>query len=236
MKLKVYICQVQRRGRQSRAHRYEQYCSIARALDVIGDRWSLLLIRELLFTPKRYVDLLDGLTGVSTNLLAARLRRMEQRGVVRKRQLPPPAGSVVYELTERGRLLEPVLYALSRFGVHYLGLPPKGLTLDADAWLYGMRVAFNPPAAAGVDEVYEFHIDGVPAQVQVRDGKFEIRPGTDKDPAVVVNSTAGVLVALAAGRLSADQAQKAGSLGLRGSRAAFSRFVAMFSMPAADKS
>lgn len=222
------------RTRQGHTHRYEQYCSIARALDVIGDRWSLLVIRELMFTPKRYGDLLSGLTGVSSNLLAARLRRLEQRGVVQKRKLPPPAGSTVYELTERGRLLESVLYALSRFGVHYLGPPPKNLALDAEAWLYGMRVAFNPSAAAGVDETYEFRIDGALSQVRVHDGRFDAAPGPAADPAVVVTALPGILVALVAGRLSPAQAEKAGTLGLQGSRAAFSRFVSMFAMPAPE--
>ncbi len=219
---------------RQRPHRYRQYCSIARALGVIGDRWSLLLVRELIFSAKRYSDLLAVLTGVSTNLLAARLKRLERQGVVRKSRLPPPAASVVYELTERGRLLEAALYALSRFGLHYLGPPPKGVSLDAESWLYGMRVAFNPAAAARVRETYEFRIDGQTMHVRVRNARFEARLGAAQGPAVVVEAPTDVLLGVVSRRLTPARALKKGALRIRGSRAAFSRFIAMFAMPGPD--
>src|SRR5918996_4677686 len=100
--------------------RYDQYCALARALDVVGERWTLLLVRELLLGPRRYTDLLGGLPGIGTNLLADRLRYLEQVGLVRRRVLPPPAGSTVYELTELGRELEPTVFALGRWGAHFL--------------------------------------------------------------------------------------------------------------------
>lgn len=217
---------------RQRTHRYRQYCSIASALRVIGDRWSLLLVRELLFAPKRYSDLLASLTGVSTNLLAARLRRLERQGVVQRVRLPPPAASAVYQLTERGRLLEPALYALSRFGVHYLGPPPRNLSLDAEAWLYGMRVAFNPAAARGLRETYEFRVEGRAMHVSVRNARFEARAGPARQPAVAVEAPTGILLALVTRRLTLARALKKGALGIRGSRAAFARFVTLFEMPA----
>src|SRR5262245_63048394 len=105
---------------------YRQYCAVARGLDVVGERWTLLIVRDLLVGPKRYTDLLDGLPGIGTNLLAARLRELEQGGVVRRTVLPPPAGSTVYELTEVGRALEPVVMALGRWGVRFLDNPREG--------------------------------------------------------------------------------------------------------------
>lgn len=91
---------------------YDQYCLLARALDVVGERWTLLVVRELLIGPKRYTDLLDGLPGIATNLLSARLKQMEARGLIQRRRLPAPAASTVYELTELGRGLEPTMAAL----------------------------------------------------------------------------------------------------------------------------
>src|SRR4051812_20041495 len=103
------------------ARSYSQYCAVAGTLDVVGERWSMLVVRELLDGPKRYVDLLAGLTGVSTDMLAARLRTLEQAGVITRRTLPPPAASKVYELTPLGQELRPVLTELARWGLRLLG-------------------------------------------------------------------------------------------------------------------
>src|SRR5262245_13199941 len=100
---------------------YGQYCGLAKALDLVGERWALLVVRELLLGPKRFTDLLDGLPGVSTNVLATRLRGLERAGVVERNVLPPPAASSVYELTAYGRALEPAVAALGRWGAVSLG-------------------------------------------------------------------------------------------------------------------
>ena len=106
------------------AKRYDQYCPIAHALDLVGERWSLLVIRELVHGPLRYTDIHERLHGCSTNILAARLKDLEAGGIVRRRHLPPPAASTVYELTECGVALRPVLRALAWWGVETLGPPP----------------------------------------------------------------------------------------------------------------
>src|SRR5881398_167543 len=100
---------------------YRQSCGIARALDLVGERWALLVVRELVLGPKRFTDLRHGLPGIGTNILAGRLRELERAGVIRRRTLPPPAASAVYELTEYGRDLEPVMLALGRWGARTLG-------------------------------------------------------------------------------------------------------------------
>src|SRR5436190_3927990 len=106
--------------------KFDQYCPMAHALSLVGERWSLLTARELLQGRKRYTDLLNGLPGIGTNILAARLRELEDCGVVQKRRLPPHAASTVYELTEYGSGLSEALYALARWGARTLGPPGPG--------------------------------------------------------------------------------------------------------------
>jgi DNA-binding HxlR family transcriptional regulator len=105
------------------AKKYDQYCPVAHALDVVGDRWALLVVRELMQGPKRYTDLAEGLPGIGTNILAARLRDLEAAGVVTKKTLPPPAASRVYELTAYGQELKPVMRELALWGARSLGPP-----------------------------------------------------------------------------------------------------------------
>jgi DNA-binding HxlR family transcriptional regulator len=148
------------------AKRYDQYCPIAHALDLVGERWSLLVVRELVHGPLRYTDIHDRLHGCSTNVLAARLKDLEAGGIVRRRQLPPPAASTVYELTECGVALRPVLRALAWWGVETLGPPPPD-EVDAlePGWLeQALFTAVEPGRHEGViefrvgDEVA--HLDG----------------------------------------------------------------------------
>jgi len=114
------------------AKRYEQYCPMAHALDLVGDRWALLVVRELMHGPKRYTDLVEHLPGIGTNILAARLRDLEGHGVVARRTLPPPAASKVYELTDYGRELRPALRELALWGARSLGPPTAADELFTD--------------------------------------------------------------------------------------------------------
>jgi DNA-binding HxlR family transcriptional regulator len=131
------------------AKSYHQYCPIAHALDVVGERWSLLVVRELLeHGPLRYSDLHSRLDHCGTNILAARLRDLERGGVIRKRRLPPPAASSVYELTEYGEELRPVMHLLAHWGARSLG-PPSSEEELRPGWLAGaLRMAF-PPTTTG---------------------------------------------------------------------------------------
>src|ERR1700690_1771860 len=116
--------QVTERRRTKR--KYGQYCGVARALDVVGERWTLLVVRNLLLGPRRYSDLLRELPGMTTNLLAKRLDEMEAASLVERRALPPPAAATVYALTETGAALEPVVMELGRFGGRYMDQPRRG--------------------------------------------------------------------------------------------------------------
>jgi DNA-binding HxlR family transcriptional regulator len=162
---------------------YNQYCPMAHALDLVGERWSLLIVRELLEEgPLRYTDLHLRLDGCGTNILAARLKELERGGIVRKRRLPPPAASTVYELTEYGEGLRAVLHQLAHWGARSLGPPPAEAV--EPGWLPGtLRIALPP-----VDDCIEFRIDGEIAHLS---GTTAV-PGSASAPdAVVEGSVSG---------------------------------------------
>ena len=164
--------------------RYGQFCPLAKALDVLGERWTLLVVRELLAGPKRYTDLRAGLPGLATDLLAARLRELQQAGVIGRRVVPPPTPATVYELTERGQALRPVIRELSRWGRPLL-LDPADDRLPDSALLLGLEVAFRPDAAAGLEETFEIEVDGTPVAVRVHDGTVDVTPGSAGEHASV---------------------------------------------------
>src|SRR4051812_17149801 len=135
---------------------YGDPCGVARALDAVGERWALLVVRELLLGPKRFTDLHRGLGAVSQNVLSQRLRELESAGVVRRRRLGPPAGSWVYELTEQGAALEPILVALGRWG---RSRPmAAGGELSVDALALALKTTFDPAAAGDLEVSVHLHL------------------------------------------------------------------------------
>jgi DNA-binding HxlR family transcriptional regulator len=130
------------------SRRYDQYCPVACTLSLVGERWALLVVRELMHGPKRYTDLLDHLPGIGTNILAARLKELEAGGLVEKRKLPPPAASTVYELSPMGRELRPVLHELARFGARLMGPPPLD-ALERGWLLEALDLALSPVSPSG---------------------------------------------------------------------------------------
>ena len=164
--------------------RYGQFCPLAKALDVLGERWTLLIVRELLSGPKRYTDLRQGLPGLATDLLATRLRELQETGVVDRREVPPPTPATVYELTERGHALKPAILELARWGRPLLLDPAKDRLPDS-ALLLGLEVAFQPDAAAGLDETYDLEVDGNRVAVRVHHGTVDITPGSAAEHASV---------------------------------------------------
>jgi DNA-binding HxlR family transcriptional regulator len=161
--------------------RYDQYCPVAHALELVGERWSLLLVRELMNGPKRYTDLAEHLPGIGTNILASRLRDLEACGVVSKRTLPPPAASRVYELTDYGRELRPVMRELAFWGARSLG-PPSADDELYEGWLANaLDTMFGPFAPPGR---FEFRVGDEVASLV--DG--EARPGPVEGPDVVVEA------------------------------------------------
>ena len=163
--------------------RYDLYCPIAHALDLVGDRWALLVVRELMHGPKRYTDLAAHLPGIGTNVLAARLKELELAGLVSKRTLPPPAASRIYELTEYGQALRPAMRELALWGARSLGPPEEGDELFP-GWLgNALDVVLAPRAPAGR---FEFRVEGEVASIV--DG--EAQSGPVDDPDVVIEGDA----------------------------------------------
>jgi DNA-binding HxlR family transcriptional regulator/putative sterol carrier protein len=210
---------------------YGQFESLARALDLVGERWTLLLIRELMLGPRRYKDLLDGLPGIGTNLLAKRLQDLEAAGLVRKRQMPPPSGAVVYELTDRGIKLEPALLELARWGMETMDSPAAEDVLRPGWGVLAMRSTFNAQAAAGVREIYEFRIDDDTFQLKVEDGTLQTYQGAVGQPDLVISTDVETLMAMGARQISPAEAAAQGKAVIQGSEEAGLRCVEIFGFP-----
>jgi DNA-binding HxlR family transcriptional regulator len=209
---------------------YGDPCGIARALDLLGERWALLVVRELVLGPKRFTDLRSGLPNLSPDVLAQRLRDLERIGVVRRRKLAPPAASRVYELTDWGRDLEPVVLALGRWGSR-APFPPGHGQLGIDAMMIALRTLFDPSAAAGLSATYELRLGEDRFSARVDDGRFELTRASAGGADAVIETDSGTLSAvLWHGRALAD-AQRAGAITIDGSRAAVTRFLTLFPPP-----
>ena len=210
---------------------YNQYCTVARALDIVGERWTLLMVRELLTGPKRFKDLLEGLPGIGTNLLAARLKDLEGYGIVRRATLPPPAASKVYELTELGQSLEPVIAALGGWGLEFLGTPPDQEDELRPAWaVVAMRSALKQEAARGLQETYEFRIDEEAFHLRVNDGEVEALQGPAVDPDLVVWGDTQAFLALATGRVEPKEALGSGEIRIEGNQEILARCLEIFGL------
>ena len=218
----------------TRKRSYDQYCALARALDVVGERWTLLLVRELLLGPKRYKDLLAGLPGIGTNLLAERLRHLEQLGLTRRRALPPPAGSTVYELTELGERLEPAVMELGRFGAQFLGEPRERDARKPGWFFVSIRATFRPELAVDLDESYEFRIADEVFHVVIDGGRLTSGQGAATHPDVVASTDLETFIALLAQRLEPADALATRAVKIEGDPAALSRFVDIFAWPIAE--
>jgi DNA-binding HxlR family transcriptional regulator len=219
---------VQRSKRRS----YDQFCALARGLDVIGERWTLLIVRDLLLGPKRYTDLLDGLPGIGTNLLADRLHEMERLGLIERSVLPPPSGSAVYRLTEAGEALEPALLAIGRWGARFLqGGPKRTDVLVPRAYFVAIRAAFRSELATGVQETYEFRIGDLGVfEVRVEDGHAFTAEREASRPEAVFTMDVQTLNMLLFELLSPKQAVEAGRVQVKGDPTALERFVKLFAL------
>lgn len=211
---------------------YGEACRFAYALDVVGERWALLVVRELLLGPKRFTDLRTGLPHASSNILSERLRDLEQGGVIQRRKLPPPAASTVYELTEWGRELEPIVTKLGAWGARS-PLPPDSREIGPDSIVLALRSLFDPEVAGELDATYELRIGEQRFHVDVGGGAVELgRGGADDPVATIAVVDAPTFGAVLGGQLSLDEALAAGAVQLDGSKQAAKRFLRLFPMPA----
>ena len=206
---------------------YRQFCGVAHALDLVGERWALLVVRDLILGPKRFTDLQAGLPGIGTNILSARLKLLERGGVVRRRILAPPAASTVYELTEYGRELEAIVLALGRWGAK--GMAERGQTeaLRPEWLALALRAFFRPEAARDVRVSWELRLDGSVFDVRVDEGEVEVAIGPADDPDITLEAEIDVFLGLLAGPLAPAEAA-GGSLRLTGDPKLLGKLIDIF--------
>lgn len=206
---------------------YGQFCPVAHALELVGERWSLLIIRELINGPKRYTDLAAALPGIGTNILAARLRDLEGADVVQKRQLPPPAAAKVYELTPYGEGLREPLYALARWGARSLS-PPREDQVFARGWLVN-AVRATCTGGCVPDTVFALRVDDEAVTARFEDDELVVEPGTADDADVVVETDPSTLFCIASGQTPIADAIKEQAVKITGNRKDAERFLSLFS-------
>ena len=206
---------------------YGQFCGVARALELVGERWALLIIRDLLVGPRRFTDLRRGLPKIPTNILTARLQELEEAGVVRRRALPRPATGVVYELTAYGAELEPVVLGLGRWGAQSLGVPREEEIVTIDSMIMALRTTFQSEAARDLHARYEFHFGDVVINARIADGTLVVAAGPLPDADLVLTTTAP-LNPLLTGRISPAEAIERGSVRISGDPVWLERFVEVF--------
>lgn len=208
---------------------YHQYCGAARALDVVGDRWTLLIVRELMFGPRRFTDLLDGLPGISRNLLSERLRALERDRLIAREQLPPPAARQVYELAQDGRDLADALVPLVAWGARRLGARQPDESFRPQWGALAMATFADRDAALGVNETYQYVIGDTAFHFVVDDGTVRLRSGFAHEPAVTVTTDEETWAEMASGNATGTSAAAAGKLTLAGPPDAAARLAKIFS-------
>ncbi|MEU8154171.1 winged helix-turn-helix transcriptional regulator [Micromonospora sp. NPDC048986] len=208
---------------------YGDPCGVARGLDIIGERWALLVVRDLLLGPRRFNDLLGGLPGVSPNVLSQRLRQLTEHGVVRRRDLGPPTRVHLYELTEWGRALEPILLQFGRWGSQSPQLPDG--PLGVDSLLLSIKAAFDPARAPDLAGSYAFHIDADTYLADVASETVRLRRGTATDPDASLTTDIGTLRAVCGHEITMAAAVDSGVVRMSGDEDARRRLTDLLLAP-----
>ncbi len=212
---------------------YGDACGVARALDTVGERWALMVVRELLLGPKRFTDIREGLPQLSPDVLAQRLRELEQAGVVQRRKLPPPAASHVYELTTKGAALEPVLIALGRWGGANAAPPADGIGMSLDSHVVSLRTLFDAELAGDFEARLAQRLGDQSFRVEVAGGQLEVVRGEPESAHATMATDPATFLDLIRGRLQLGDALEAGRVEVEGDRERFERFLGFFPLPAA---
>jgi DNA-binding HxlR family transcriptional regulator/putative sterol carrier protein len=221
-----------RLGRRMEGRTYGDACGVARALDVVGERWALLVVRELLLGPKRFTDLHRGLGKVSQNVLSQRLDELDRAGIVRRRRLGPPAGAWVYELTERGSELEPILIELGRWGRH--GAVPTDATMSADAFVLALKTTFDPSAAGDLEASVGLRLDDDAFKVAVADGRLAVTRASAEHADATVHTDVATIRDVAFGGRRVEDAAASGALRVEGDGDALQRVFDAFAKRTPD--
>lgn len=208
---------------------YGQYCGLAGALDLVGERWTLLIVRELMSGPKRYTDLADGLPGIGTSLLAKRLAKLEDGGVIERRLLPPPAAATVYNLAPAGHELAAALFPLITWGLrHAVPATPGNRQFNATWCVLPFTQPADPLALAGIEATYEFRIRDTSALLRVHAGHAELLPAGTATPDTTISMDSVTVAALGAGRRAISEAAADGAITVEGDLNAAAALFAAF--------
>lgn len=212
-----------------RLRSYGQYCGLAQALEIVGERWALLIVRDLVLGPKRFTDLRTGLPRIPTNVLSARLKELEAAGVVHRRTMPRPSAAVAYELTAYGSELEEVVLHLGRWGAKSLGDPKPEDIVTIDGEVLALRATFQEDAARGANARHQLQVAEVIVHAIVNDGTLTAGDGPLPDADLVMRTDAlDGLKLLLSGDISATEAIASGLFTIEGPVAEFERFVELF--------
>ena len=208
----------------ARTRPHDDGCGIAHASELLGQRWALLVVRELLLGPKRFTDLRTGIPDISPNVLGQRLRELEESGIVRKRKLAPPAAAQVYELTDWGARLEPAILALGRWAS---GSPsfPRDAKMGPDSLVLALKSTFEPDASTALNATYELVLDDLPFRIEVSSGRFEARRGEADRPDATIRTSPDAMTALVFRGRSLSDALRTGELAIDGSERAVASLV-----------
>lgn len=214
------------------SRKFSDACGIARSLEVIGERWALLVVRELVFGPKRFTDLRNGLNGISQNVLSQRLRDLEAAGVVRRTLLGPPASTQAYELTPAGQALEPVLIAMSRWGARTPVEP--GTRMSDDAFALALKALFVPSVDGGFTGRARLRLGHDTFDAEVGPSEIAVSRASGPDPDLVLIGDEAALRSVMFRREPLESAAAAGSIEIHGDRDGAAGFLARFALPSAD--
>ena len=209
---------------------YGEACAAAHALDLIGERWALLVVRELLLGPKRFTDLREGLPHASPNVVAQRLRDLESAGVIRRRKLGPPARTWVYELTEWGAELEPVILSLGRWGARSPFRPHRA-AFGVDSLVMGLKAIFDPKTAGDLSATYEIRFGDERFVLRVEDGAIDVSRGGTREPDAIIDTDPKTLAAILSRTLRFDDALRQGAVTLTGRKGLVTRLIDTLRMP-----
>jgi DNA-binding HxlR family transcriptional regulator len=219
------------RAPQAAMRSYAQLCGIATALDVIGDRWTPLVVRDLLLGPLRFIDLAEGLPGIGTNTLAARLKQLEAADVVHRRLLPLPDRGTVYELTAYGRELEPVLLALGRWGTKSMGRLPAEVA-SRSRWLVAAMLAFHDESQRiARPTAWELRLTDGAFTVRAEGTSLTVTAGAPDDADLVITAEDDQLHRLLTRQLTPAEALASGALSIEGDGSALPELVELFAFP-----
>lgn len=209
---------------------YDDGCAMAHALDLVGERWGLLVVRELMLGPKRFTDLRASLPGISANVLTQRLEELETASVLRRRKLPPPIATWVYQLTDWGLELEPIVKAIGKWAARSPHMP-EGAHMSVNSVVLSFRTMFSPEVAGDFRAFLQLRLSGEPFRATIADGEIAIVRGEFDKPDAVLEGESDAIAALVYGERALDDAVRAGELRISGDVAALRRFATLFPLP-----